>query len=213
MYNYQRFRSDVLESDDILPFLHWCSWEKLPPEAKLVICNECCRAKLTGSGNFSDTSCSCDIVDKIQKNDSLLWISQCVHKLANYYVGRAANKSKKSPVVDVDDSSVALSVGSTRPSLAIYHPRHSKYYSFVFVIAKSIHDVISNNNVPGDVSCGYHSVVRSTLHFVQQVPDEFDKLTDIGLLNLTPDHTRMVHFAKLPDENEGWMDYCIGCDR
>ena len=164
IFNYTKFRSNVLELDSLPESLHWLPWNDLPREAQRLFFNECYRSSTTGYVDFSEASRAS--VDKLETTDSMLWLSQSIQQLATYYADKGAKDRNKAPVVDL--ANVPVTSVLKDPPTTIYHPRHSKFYTFVFVVAKSVSDIVTNNDVRGGGSCGYHSLVRAILHFVKE---------------------------------------------
>ena len=74
----------------------------------------------------------------------------------------------------------------------ILHPNYSRYYSFVFVVAKCISDVLNTHDVLPDGSCGYHAFVRAILHYIATFPDDTERFFNIGILDINADHEGMT---------------------
>lgn len=62
----------------------------------------------------------------------------------------------------------------TGPTPFIHYPVQSKFYSFIFIVAKYINNVLSNFNVIGDGSCGFHAIIKRILRHIANYPEDTD---------------------------------------
>eukprot|EP00956_Cyclotella_meneghiniana_P004182 scaffold5121_cov40-Cyclotella_meneghiniana.AAC.1 len=203
--NYSRLRSEH-DFEQLDSSLHWCIWANIPHRARIIISNECYRASLSGSVDIHHSSISA--LEEIESTDTLYWLCGCLNEMVNYYADRVASKkSKRDSAIDVDEISSSSSSSERneipptvkdepQPKIEsmpfIHHPNHSKYYSFVFVVAKCISDILDNFDVCADGSCGYHGVVGAVRHYIKTFPEDTDRFFNIGILDITADHEGMI---------------------
>ena len=175
-------------------------------------------------------------IEQIESTNKIYWLSECLHEMFQYYVDIHKEKKKRDDVIDADEVSSssdnnlaqtdAASVmgeedNDDGPTPFIQHPNLSRFYSFRFVVAKSIMEVILNHDVPADGSCGFHAIIEAILHYIDTFPDEADRFFELCIINLTADHEGMIRFCKqlrdlieenyhlfLDDETCPILDWC-----
>eukprot|EP00956_Cyclotella_meneghiniana_P011870 scaffold16682_cov36-Cyclotella_meneghiniana.AAC.1 len=186
--NYASLRSQH-DFDHVDSILHWCEWPDIPQRARIIISNECYRASIGRSVSIHQSSIT--EIEQIESTNNIYWLSACLHEMFQYYADIHKEKKKRNDVIDADDISSSSSEDAVQtddafnktssndggPTPFIQHPNQSRFYSFRFVVAKSIMEVILNHDVPPDGSCGYHAIIKAILHYIDTFPDEADSKT------------------------------------